>query len=159
MFQFKYVQIVDPPCTTVRPPSAGRAGAIAHQRHEFHGRPQVSQSTADRRTSRRRQLKAAIIAFNGRHVTLPCRLRDISDTGARLEVDTPSVPDTFELIVEMDGLEAACEVIWRRQSVIGVRFVGPPSIGRPKRTQVVQALVPQTQPTLRRKPSTPSGRP
>lgn len=87
---------------------------------------------------------------------MPCRLRDLSDSGARLEVDSHNVPDTFELIVEMDGLEARCEVIWRRNTVIGVRFVEPPVHTKPMRTQIVQATGPATQPTLRRKPLTPA---
>ena len=63
-----------------------------------------------RRSLRRRVLKGGIVAFNDRHSTLPCSVRDVSDMGARLRVTgSVSVPDTFELIIEFDGLEAPCE--------------------------------------------------
>jgi hypothetical protein len=60
-----------------------------------------------RRNARKRILKGGVIAFSGRHATLPCVLRDLSNLGARLAVQNASrVPDTFELIVKLDGLEA-----------------------------------------------------
>lgn len=118
----------------------------------------LSEQPQNRRADRRRQLKAAIIAFNDRHSTLPCSLRDISDKGARLDVDATKVPDTFELIVELDGLEARCEVVWRRKTVVGVRFLEPPTHTKPRRTQVVQVLAPSATPSLRRKPISPGPR-
>lgn len=105
-----------------------------------------------RADERRRQLKSAVIAFNGRHSTLPCSLRDISESGARLQVTSTQVPDTFELLVDLDGLEVPCAVVWRRGEYVGVKFTAPPVRSAPKRTQVVQALTPKPQPTLRRKP-------
>lgn len=101
---------------------------------------------------RRKQLKAGIISFNNRHSTLPCSVRDISETGARLEAAAASVPDTFELIVELDGLEADCQVVWRKVNFVGVRFAAPPRRTEPKRIQVVQATVPKAGASLRRKP-------
>jgi hypothetical protein len=107
----------------------------------------------DRRSSpRRKQLKAGIIAFHGRHSTLPCCVRDISETGVRLEVESAQVPDTFELLIELDGLEANCAVVWRRGSQVGVMFTSPPKIRPPKRVQVVTPTLPGERPSLRRKP-------
>ncbi len=61
-----------------------------------------------------------------------------------------SAPDTFELIVELDGLEASCQVVWRRALEIGVRFISEPRMVAPKRVQIVAAG--RTEPlTLRRK--------
>lgn len=105
-----------------------------------------------RSAPRRRQLKAGIIAFQNRHATLPCRVREVSETGARLEVETPHVPDTFELIVELDGIEAVCEVVWRRGSVVGVRFLSPPRKAVPRRAQIIAPSRPASPPGLRRKP-------
>ena len=102
--------------------------------------------------ARRKQLKAGIISFNNRHSTLPCSVRDISDKGARLEAAAASVPDTFVLIVELDGLEAECEVVWRKVNFVGVKFTAPPKHTGPKRVQIVQAVGPKAGPTLRRKP-------
>lgn len=102
---------------------------------------------------RRRVLKAGIVAFNGRHSTLPCTVRNISATGAQLRMPgTASAPDTFDLIIELDGLEASCTVVWRRGEDIGVRFEGEPRKIAPKRAQVVSAVVPAKAVSLRRKP-------
>lgn len=100
---------------------------------------------------RRRQLKGGLILFNNRHSTLPCSVRDVSETGARLEADAKNVPDTFELIVDLDGLEVPCEVVWRKVNLVGVRFLSPPKHREPRRLQVVNAVVPSARPSLRRK--------
>ena len=100
-------------------------------------------------------LKAGIIAFNNRHSTLPCVVHDVSATGARLAINGPSnAPDRFELIIELDGLEASCEVISRRGNEVRVHFLAPPSLTAPRRTQVVHATVPAKPAALRRKTKT-----
>jgi hypothetical protein len=92
----------------------------------------------NRRAPRRRVLKSAIVAFNQRHSTLSCAVRDLSDAGALLRLsEAAHVPQKFELIVELDGLEADCEVVWRRGRDLGVRFSAPPRKTEPKRTQTV----------------------
>jgi hypothetical protein len=108
--------------------------------------------TDDRRTTqRRKQLKAGLITFHSRNATVPCSVRELSETGARVEVDPALVPDTFVLLIELDGLEADCEVVWRRVAVIGVRFCGKPRHRAPRRLQVVTTLRPPSRPSLRRK--------
>ena len=107
-----------------------------------------------RRAPRRRVLKGAIVAYNDRRSTIPCIVRDISDTGARLRTEgVVSAPDTFMLIVELDGIEADCQVVWRKAPDLAVRFVAPPRKVAPKRAQVVAALVHGQKPSLRRKPN------
>jgi hypothetical protein len=106
-----------------------------------------------RRGPRRRVLKGAIVAYNDRRSTMPCFVRDISDTGARLRMDcSMSPPDTFLLIIELDGIEVDCEVVWRKQPDLAVAFVSPPRKVSPKRAQIVAALVQDAKPSLRRKP-------
>lgn len=103
--------------------------------------------------SRRRVLKAGIVAYNNRHCTLPCVVRDLSETGARLRMDGSLLaPDTFDLIIDLDGFDAPCEVIWRQGSDLGVRFTGPARKISPRRSQIVTALVPAAPPSIRRKP-------
>lgn len=107
-----------------------------------------------RASQRKRMLKGGTIAFSGRHATLPCVVRDISDTGARLQVmQAAAVPDTFELIVELDGLEVAVEIVWRKVNEVGIRFVGPTAKVPPKRAQTVTIATPslfKPRPSLRR---------
>lgn len=115
--------------------------------------PTPENADEDRSASRRRVLKAGVIAYNNRHVTLPCGVRDVSESGARLSITGASTaPDTFELLIDLDGTEVPCEVVWRRGSEVGVRFLATPRTVPKKREQVVQQWAATSQrPTLRRK--------
>jgi PilZ domain len=102
---------------------------------------------------RRRVLKAGVVAYNDRHVSLPCAVRDLSATGARVRVEgSVSAPDTFELIIDIDGFEANCQVVWRKGNEIGVHFLGAPRMVAPKRAQVINPMLPTPKASLRRKP-------
>jgi len=82
-------------------------------------------STQERRitAARRRALKGAQISFHGLHAAIDCVVRDMSDTGARLSVETSvGIPQTFHLVLEGAPVRA-CRVIWRKASQIGVAFV------------------------------------
>lgn len=121
----------------------------------------MQQRATDKRGGNRvRMLKGGTIAFSGRHATMPCVVRDASEGGARLQVAQASaVPDTFELLVELDGLEVPCQVIWRRLNEIGVAFLDQPTRSAPKRVQVIRHTGPQGRHTLRRTPPTPLAEP
>lgn len=129
--------------------SAGASGAAGAS-------SQADAAAANARaTLRRRTLKAGKVAFNDRHCTLSCTVRDLSDTGARLRCEgSVSVPDTFDLIIDLDGLDASCEVVWRRGPELGVRFVGTPRKIAPSRSQVVKPVVAERASLLRRRPLT-----
>jgi hypothetical protein len=104
------------------------------------GNTLVKETQNDGRTSpRRRVLKAGIAASNDRHITVACTVRDVSATGARLRTESSlNIPDTFELIIDVDGLEANCEVVWRKGNEVGARFLGAPRQGlRPTRSSRV----------------------
>ena len=62
-----------------------------------------------------------------------------------------NAPDTFELLVDLDGLEVSCQVVARAAGEVRVKFVGPVRIVPARRAQVLRAVVPE-KPTLRRKP-------
>ena len=113
----------------------------------------AAQDGSERRSARRRRLlKSGTIAYNGRYCTVPATVRDISDTGAGLMVGSgAAVPDTFELLISSDGLEADCEVVWRHGNKLGVRFVGAVRHVTPAHKQVISPIVPQKKPELRRK--------
>jgi hypothetical protein len=120
--------------------------------------PRTPPSAEPRRAPRRRVLKAAIAAWSDRRLTTSCSVRDLSPTGARLRTESSiGMPDTFELIIETDGLEADCQVVWRKANEVGVKLLSAPRTTAPKRVQVVSALVPAQAASLRRKPK-PSDR-
>jgi hypothetical protein len=75
-----------------------------------------------RRSIRHRTLKGGTIVYNNEASTLTCLVRNISDSGARLEVENSlAVPATFTLKFS-DGRALACSIAWRREKAIGVTF-------------------------------------
>src|SRR4029078_11979574 len=70
---------------------------------------------------RHRVVKPAKIEYGGYKIA--CTVRDISITGAALEVsDQREIPTTFTLIMPDDQLRLPCHVVWRRDYRIGVAF-------------------------------------
>jgi hypothetical protein len=138
--------------------SLGQSGEVV----QFHaiGNTLVKEAHDARQAPRRRVLKAAIAASNDRRLTTACAVRDVSTTGARLRVEgSVNVPDTFELIIETDGLEANCQVMWRKANEVGVKFLSAPRIVAAKRQQVITPVTPTQAPSLRRKPKPGSSTP
>jgi PilZ domain len=83
--------------------------------------PELQVLDNNRAAPRHRVLKAGSIEFNGG--VIDCTVRNISDTGAALEVATPlGVPDTFWLLIPGDHARRHCRVAWRRDRRIGVAF-------------------------------------
>jgi len=77
-----------------------------------------------RRARRFRVVKPAVIEQRGDK--LPCTIRDMSLTGASLEISQAgAMPETFNLILPEDGLELRCHVVWRRGFRLGVTFEQP----------------------------------
>ena len=74
-----------------------------------------------RRQARQRVLKAGTIEFSGD--AIPCTVRNISETGAALEINSPLwFPDRFTLSITSDRLSRPCHIVWRREKRIGVAF-------------------------------------
>ena len=90
------------------------------------------------RASRKRVLKGASAAFNHEFSAIPCTLRDVSETGARVIFEGGwFVPDRFTLHVDIDGYKIECERVWQRGSECGVRFVGEKHVTGKPRQQVI----------------------
>jgi hypothetical protein len=71
--------------------------------------------------ARHRVLKAGTISFGGDGID--CTVRNLSETGAALEVVTPLfIPDRFTLIVPTDQLKRPCHIVWRKENRMGVAF-------------------------------------
>jgi hypothetical protein len=56
-----------------------------------------------------------------------CALSDISDTGARIDVeDAKTIPDHFVLLLSGNGkARRKCRVVWRKATQIGLTFERP----------------------------------
>ena len=78
--------------------------------------------TERRKIPRRRILKAGVIAFDP-GAAIDCRVRNISDIGALLEIESPvGIPNEFTLIIRSDNVKRSCRVIWRSARRIGIHF-------------------------------------
>ena len=76
-----------------------------------------------RRAPRHRVLKAGTIEFGGGGID--CTVRNLSETGAALEVTSPiGIPEHFNLVIAQDHQVRPCKVMWRREKRIGVTFTG-----------------------------------
>jgi CheY-like chemotaxis protein len=74
-----------------------------------------------RRAARQRIFKAGTIAFAGGGIS--CRIRNISETGANLEVAAPfGIPRRCALIIDGESKKRECDVVWCAEKRIGVRF-------------------------------------
>lgn len=90
------------------------------------------------------------ILFHGITVPYVCTVRDISSTGARLEMTRNKynpdgaagfIPTSFTLVMPLDRTSVECQSMWRRGSFMGVRFLG-----------AVETLPPVSRaPTMRKK--------
>ena len=74
-----------------------------------------------RRAPRRRALKGASAILPGGGI-IDCVVKDLSDTGARLQVvNALSVPERFELLIP-GAKSVQVTVVWRKERMVGVRF-------------------------------------
>ena len=74
-----------------------------------------------RAAPRQRILKAGTIEFGGGGID--CTVRNLSATGAALEVVSPlGIPDQFNLVLTADHSRFSCRVVWRKEKRIGVTF-------------------------------------
>ncbi|MGO8911499.1 MAG: PilZ domain-containing protein [Bradyrhizobium sp.] len=75
----------------------------------------------NRAAPRQRIFKAGSIEFSGS--TIDCVVRNISETGAALEVASPvGIPTEFNLMISGNIAKRPCRVVWVRDKRIGVAF-------------------------------------
>jgi PilZ domain len=77
-----------------------------------------------RQSARRNCHRAAQIRPGAGTRSRDCLIVDISDHGARLQIDGFDVPEKFVLVLSGRGSveERACEVVWRMGDEIGAKF-------------------------------------
>ena len=73
------------------------------------------------------------ILFDGVTTPYACLVRDMSSTGAKIEMvrgkynpdgGTDFLPNHFSLIMPLDRTRVECQSMWRRGSMVGARFLG-----------------------------------
>lgn len=86
---------------------------------------ETQEMAADRRSaSRRRTLLGGTVRYNARKSSLSCRIRNMSATGALLEITGASwLPDQFELDIPHHDIRAPVRAVWRDNDRMGVLFV------------------------------------
>jgi hypothetical protein len=81
----------------------------------------MKQKYFEREVRRSRHLSASIKVEGRAHCE--CQVLDISKHGAKVVAGTPLfIPDHFELAFFEGGQSQACEVVWRRAKMLGVKL-------------------------------------
>ena len=74
---------------------------------------------------RHHTLRTGIVEFDngaGNIISVPCTIRDVSGTGARLQLNSSAwVPEQFSVIFS-SGLRKDCRLAWRKERLIGTAF-------------------------------------
>jgi hypothetical protein len=79
--------------------------------------------TTDRRAPRQKTFKGGSILY-GLAPPVDCIIRNLSETGAALQVSNPAaVPDTFQLLIKPELKKRNCRVAWRSEDRLGVEFL------------------------------------
>jgi hypothetical protein len=74
----------------------------------------------NRISERRRKLRVGTIEFAGG--AIDCTVRNLSSSGAMLQVESPiGIPTHFNLLIG-DGHMTPCRIVWRKPTSIGVAF-------------------------------------
>jgi PilZ domain-containing protein len=85
----------------------------------------LSRPREQRKAKRTHRRQAAWVVLDGGAAKISCVLWDISEGGARIAAaHGNALPDVFGLFLTKDGKSRRyCQVVWRRGSQLGVRFV------------------------------------
>lgn len=118
------------------------------------------------RAPRKRVLKKGKILFDGGTRSYPVMIRNISETGARIQFTDPQpVPQEFLLQVELDNFRVPCRRVWDEGLLHGVQFTGAREQLGEEMTQALQASDALRQEALRKAaavqpvPDTPRSQP
>ena len=101
--------------------------------------PQAPSPVEYRFARRKRTATNGLIVSPALSVPLSCILRDVSSTGARIELvaslenligGRANLPSSFTLDMRLDRMEVDCAIVWRRGAFVGVRFTSTPRFRR-----------------------------
>jgi hypothetical protein len=125
-------------------PSASAASLIARLKpRPVKPQPRVpiesSGAEESRRSRRQTACLQAVIDSDRLAEPIGCVIRNLSATGARIELvrterkvfaSEERIPDVFTLAFRLEKTEVDCEMVWRRGDTIGVRFRSLPRQAR-----------------------------
>jgi hypothetical protein len=82
-------------------------------------------AAAKKREARKSVQQPGWITLDGGFAARPCVVRDLSSTGAKVTVDDPNaLPGKLRLAFSRDARTGRrCEVVWRRGTTVGIKFV------------------------------------
>jgi len=76
-----------------------------------------------RQFERHKTLKGARISFHEGHSTIDCVVRNLSESGARVMVETTvGIPDEVTLVVN-DGTHHQAKIVRRKINELGLQFI------------------------------------
>jgi hypothetical protein len=79
--------------------------------------------TERRKVQRHRTLKGGRIVFHDGHSSFSCTIRNLSEGGAKLQLEsTMAVPPEFTLVFDDGSPSKRCVVRWRNPTSLGVEF-------------------------------------
>lgn len=99
---------------------------------------------SDKRKTQRKPLRYSAWITGEGVERIGCVLTDISDSGARIEVENAeTVPDHFTLMFTANGgPRRLCKVAWREKGIVGVHFDRRQQVGARTRPEVAPPTVP-----------------
>ena len=82
---------------------------------------------SEQRKKARKPLRHGVLLHFETGKSATATISDVSDTGARLDVQEPdSIPDRFVLLLSKNGeARRLCRVVWRNEHQLGVQFERP----------------------------------
>lgn len=79
-----------------------------------------------RRDVRKRTFLKGRIVFNGGAASMDCLIRDMSESGARIELsETSTIPEVFDLYIQNKDATFRSTMCWRRGGEVGITFDDP----------------------------------
>ena len=90
--------------------------------------PPIQQAEPDsderRKEGRSKTLRNAKIIFNNKMSVVNCIVRDITSNGCQIRVEsTTTLPKFFTLHIMNGDIKRECEVAWRNQTTMGLKFI------------------------------------
>ncbi|WP_158812458.1 PilZ domain-containing protein [Methylocapsa sp. S129] len=84
-----------------------------------------TKSIESRRSPRVRTFLQARISYSDGAISTACTVNQLSEVGARINLaSTFSLPETFEITIPQRGISRRARLVWRRDDLAGVDFLG-----------------------------------